>query len=148
MRFSDYLAALPPAAQTALTNDLTVGCGRVTLALRLLESESPPSSVINSLTAAYYDLHISSLTLGLAAPRRTDATRWEVPRTHLPPGWGDDLATLTPAVLITRLAATNALVHALGTAITADDELAVLQTLLSDLLRVLVTLPDPVYPTS
>ncbi len=143
MRFSDYLTALPAATQTALITDLTLGCGRVTLAARLLEAESPPNRVLGSLTAAYHDLHALHRKLGMAASSSRGAARWDVTGAHLPAGWQDQLAAQPPAVLSAWLAAAAARVHDLGTAVGADVELGVIHAMLSDLLRTLATLPDP-----
>ena len=63
MRFSNYLATLPEAKQTALRNELTIGSGRLSLAVHLHRDDPPAAKMLGSLAAAYASLHDALLIL-------------------------------------------------------------------------------------
>ncbi len=87
MRLSDYLVRLPEADQTALLNELTLGYGRLSLAVRLHRDDPPAATMLGTLAAAYASLHAALAILDPDAAA-VDGPAPRVGRNDaLPPDW-------------------------------------------------------------
>jgi hypothetical protein len=136
MRFSDYLAGLPPLTQLRLSNTVMVGCGRVQLAALLQEAEVPASTLLGTLTAAYASLAtvLADVSLTLAA-------------TGLSPPDGPVAAHDAPGGAVAGVPQAVALARTLRHAIDCDHDLTVVGTHLVTLLRIVAQVRDGIAVT-
>jgi CBS domain-containing protein len=89
MRFSAYLAQLPPDIQRALTDDLTLGAGRVALVTRMHQQDSTRTvTVLSTLAGAYAALRSARAMLdGETDPPDDHLPRPTRPASALPARW-------------------------------------------------------------
>ena len=141
MHFHEYLTCLTPALQRALSNDLTVRCGRVAFALRL-HYENPRTTVmLGTLAAAHAALQAALTTIDPAAA----AGRLPAPTMSLaalPRCWAVLLAGTDAAVVEAWLQMASELAQDAVAATRADTDLTVVRDRVAETLDALATVRD------
>jgi DNA-binding FrmR family transcriptional regulator len=99
MRVREHLDAMPPEDQRRLLNQLTVGCGRVLRTARLVLTDAPCGTILDTLTAAQASLaSVAAQLTGTGVVPAADGRAAGDSRAGLRPlGWQDFLATQRPA---------------------------------------------------
>ena len=136
MRFSDYLTMLPDADQTALTNDLTLGYGRLGLAARLHREAVHTATMLGTLAAAYASLRAALLVLDPdAAPESPPAPAVAVDA--LPPDWHALVVDGQQEIICALLTMAVEMARDAVAATLADADVAVVRRLVGDALHML-----------
>ncbi len=135
--FSDYLATLPHAEQTALTNDLTLGAGRVRLATSLHHDGTPAVRMLGTLAAAYASLRAALALLDPDALDDDGPAPRAVPEDALPPDWPALLAGADREAVGALLAMGAEMARDAVAATTADADVTVISALVADALYML-----------
>ncbi len=148
MRFSDYLATLPDAEQSVLTNNLTLGYGRVALAARLQQQDTPRTgTMLGTLAAAHVSLRAALTALD---PGATDGDR-PAPQTGaadvLPPDWATLVGDGQWEAVAGLLAMAAEMTRDAVAATLADADVAVVRDLVGDALYLLTTVRDDALGT-
>jgi len=132
MRFSDYFATLPALQQTVLSDELTLGYGRLALAARLHREHPAAATMLGTLAAAYVSLRAA---LALLDP---DADRGPAlragPADALPPDWPALLSGTRREVVGALLEMGSEMARDAVAATMADAEVTVISTLVADAL--------------
>jgi hypothetical protein len=129
MRLREQLDAIPPADQQQLLNQLTLGCGRLAQAARLVLADAPCGRILDTLTAAQAPLAgVAAQLDGSAVPAPPDRGAPSGARTGLRAlSWQEFLATQPPADATVLRADLEAMAHQtreLIRAVQADAEAA------------------------
>ena len=142
MRFWDHLAQLPAAAQLALVTQLTLGCSRLVLAVRLHQTDAPTVVVLGTLATAHTSLtaaralldpHYGAGDMPDGRPALGEA---------LPRHWRALVEATDASVLQAWLAIAIENARDAGQAALDDAEVDVVRDRLADALRALGTVRD------
>lgn len=147
MHFSEYVAGMTPDAQQALTNDLTIGLGRVTLAGRLHQRDPRTLTMLATLAGGYAVLRAALTALGGDAddPLPPESA---TPVAALPEHWAAIVAPARTEALSGLLQIAVEMARDAVLAATEDADVSTVRGLLHDTLDVLITVRDETLCTA
>jgi hypothetical protein len=146
VRYSEYLVTLPVAVQRGLTNDLTLGCGRVAYADRLHRRDPRSVAMLGQLGAAHACLRDARAALdptggwteGPPGPAGVLAQSEDL----LPARWAALVAAAEPTTVAAWLAMAAEMAGDVTALVAADGPVAMLAALLEQLLDALAVVRD------
>lgn len=144
MRYSEYLATLPAAAQRRLADDLTLGCGRVALAARLQREEPRTAAMLGTLAAAHACLRAALAVLDAETGPDEASPGRGASADGLPEDWATLAAAADPLGVETWLTMAGEMARDLIGVTEADAGIAAVRKLLDMLLDALATVRDDV----
>lgn len=142
MRFWDHLAHLPVAVQLALVTQLTLGCSRLVLAVRLHQTDAPTVVVLGTLAAAHTSLTAARALLDAHHGAGDKPDGRPALGEGLPRHWRTLVEATDAGVLQAWLAIAVETARDAGQAALDDAEVGVVQDRLTDALRALGTMRD------
>jgi hypothetical protein len=142
MRFSEFLAGLDPEVHVTLLNDLTVGYGRVALAVRLHRQDPTSVAMLSALAAAHASLHAALTVLDPSDPADDEPVASTASVLALPARWETLVAGAPPDAIEAWLQVADEKARDALTASRLDADVDGICALMRDALHAIATIRD------
>jgi len=139
VRFSEYLVSLPEEQQRTLTDDLTVGCGRVALAALLHRQDPRATTMLGMLATAHAALREALAELGSEAAYGADRPDNAISEVTVPQRWETLVAGANADVIDGWLSIASEMARDTAAAVIANIEVVTIREMLLALLDALTT---------